>query len=366
MDPMPLAGAFCDSEVGARAARRYPLSWVQCHRCSLVQCIEEIPSDVLFSEYRYSSSTVPGLVAHFREYASFLSKIAGSSARILEIGCNDGVLLRHLPQAWSKIGVDPSDVAARSVDASYMLVNRSFGHELALDLREEGLFDVVTSSNTLAHAPNISEIFRGVAQLLAPDGVFVLEVHDLDATLRSGTWDTIYHEHKVEWSERALAFCLAEAGLNVESVSRMPLHGGSLRVVCNTASDIPQHSTLRSPSWEGEGIGRLREGYLTRRDTRVYRQLQEYMSGSAVVCAYGASGRANVWFNQLPELDFAFVADDSPLRQRTWLPGVAFPVVAPEALYAGATVACVITAWNYAEDIKASHPRYSGEWLTTF
>ena len=98
MDPMPLAGQFCSDSREALGAHCLPLSWVLCHHCGLVQVVEDVDESILFRRYNYASSTVSGLVKHFENYASHLVAAYGTSPiRILEIGCNDGVLLRRFP-----------------------------------------------------------------------------------------------------------------------------------------------------------------------------------------------------------------------------------------------------------------------------
>src|SRR5688500_5182420 len=116
MDPMPLAGMFCETAEEARSAPVFPLTWMHCAGCGLVQVRENVDDAFLFSKYNYSSSTVPGLVRHFESYSEFLTERYGISGnvRFLEIGCNDGVLLNRLPQNWKLFGCDPSDVAARA------------------------------------------------------------------------------------------------------------------------------------------------------------------------------------------------------------------------------------------------------------
>ena len=366
MEPMPLAGAFSPTPESARDAAIYPLTLIGCPRCRLVQVREDVSGEELFSEYRYSSSTVPGLVRHFDRYADELLQLLGNGkARVLEIGCNDGVLLSRLPRSWDLTGVDPSDVAAAGSRADYRLISAPFTPALAMELAEAGPFDLVTSSNTLAHLSDLAGAFEGIAHLLGPEGLFVMEVHDLDATLASGQWDTVYHEHKVEWSEASLRTCLARAGLGVVQVERLPLHGGALRVTSRPCAPERDRATLPDDV-ENAGLRRLRASYEARRLTPLYRRLMEVLDKGGVLCAYGASGRANVWLNQLSDLDVAFVADDSPLRMGTWLPRVAIAVVGATRLYESSTDGCLVTAWNHAQDIVERHPGYRGAWFPTF
>jgi novobiocin biosynthesis protein NovU/D-mycarose 3-C-methyltransferase len=363
LEPMPLAGQFCTSLEAATAADKFPLSWIQCTRCGLVQVLEDIDDALLFREYNYASSTVGGLVRHFEEYAAALATEYREHSRlsVLEIGCNDGVLLKRLPAGWRLVGIDPSDVARRGADNRYELVNAPFTEALATTLPGAGTFDVVTASNCMAHIHDLRDVLSGVHRVLRVGGDFFIEVHDLDAT-RGGQWDTIYHEHKAEWSERSLVRCLSALGFEVVSFERLPLHGGLLRGRFRKAA--------KGGPLEGdaplESFDRLRAAYLGRRDTAVYRAASATQAGGGSIAAYGASGRANVWLNQLPELRFRYIVDESPLRCGKWIPATGTPIVPREHMARNPPDVCVITAWNYASDIMAKNADYRGRWLKTF
>jgi len=365
MEPMPLAGQFCRSEAEARAADLLPLTWVQCRRCALVQVLEDVADEHLFQRYNYASSSVPGLVRHFDEYAAFLARrLAGrSGVRLLEIGCNDGVLLRRLPGEWTRVGVDPSDVARQAPAGGYRLIGAPFGSAMAEQVPDSGAYDVVTGSNCLAHIADLADVLEGARRVLREGGELWIEVHDLDATLAGSQWDTIYHEHKVEWSERSLDACVGAAGFTRVHLERLPLHGGLLRAGYRKFGSPP---CLGPPTRGGEDFAPLRAAYDGRRATPVYRALSEAVGRGERVAAYGASGRANVWLNQVPELRFEYVVDDAPLRMGRWLPRVATPVVPSPHFRESPPDACVITAWNYARDIRAKHGEYRGTWLQTF
>lgn len=362
MDPMPLAGEFSATEAEARTAATYPLTWVECDNCELVQVLENVSDEILFKTYNYASSTVGGLVRHFTSYAEWLVDRYGSEPRrVLEIGCNDGVLLKQLPSSWHRLGVDPSDVAARARSDEYELFNEPFTQALGASAGFGESIDLITGSNCLGHISDLLDVFRGVSAALRPGGEFVVEVHDLDVTLSTGQWDTIYHEHKAEWSDRALARCLAPLGFSLVAKERYPLHGGLLRAVFRK----DERATL-GPSARKNSFDALASAYRDRRSTTTYRRLADAVENAQTIAAYGAAGRANVWLNQLPELPFQYIVDESPLRAGKWIPRVVTPVVSREHLKEHPPDACVITAWNYAADIRAKNDGYRGEWLQTF
>ena len=365
MDPMPLAGQFCGSRTEAVFARLYPLTWVQCRWCRLVQVLEDVPDQVLYSQYRYGSSSVPGLVRHFEAYAAFLADRFGSGdVCVVEIGANDGVLLSRLPPAWRRIGVDPSDVARERRLGDYELINLPFTLDVAETHPERGRVDLVTSSNAMAHFTDLRGAIDAAHVLLRPGGELILEVHDLAATLAGGQWDTVYHEHKVEWSQESLRACVEEAGFEATFTHRLPLHGGLLR--CGFRS-VAEANTIRQPSdLDAQPFEPLVDGYRRRRESGVAVALATAQAEGRRLVAYGASGRANVWMNQMADLLFEYSLDDSPLRAGRWLPRVAVPILRSATLDEDQPDVCLVTAWNYARDIRGQHPGFGGRWMQTF
>ena len=338
MEPMPLAGAFAATAEDARAMPRYPLTWMLCADCGLVNVEPDIPDELIYSTYSYAASTVPALVRHHADFGRILRERYGlEPLRFLEIGGNDGVLLNQTWRGWDRWNVDPSDVAeSASVNAAW---------QWARSLDEvDGQFDVITSSNAFAHFTGIADALDRVAELLKPGSEFWIEVHDLDATLESRQWDTIYHEHKVEWSVDSLAMVGARHGLSLVQWSRLPLHGGLIRA----------RFVHGRPIWgrQDKDFGPLRDAYANR-------QSPDLPPGS---WAYGAAARATVYLNQV-QPGIVAVVDGSPLRQGRFIPGTGTPILAPSQF--GTPPATLITAWNHAADIKAAHPEYD-RWVTAW
>ncbi len=370
MAPMPLAGEFSPTAADARKAARYPLTWVQCNRCRLVQVKENIPDEVLFSHYNYASSSVGSLVRHFEKYAALLASEYGEQEKItiLEIGCNDGVLLNQLPVSWARYGCDPSDVArraARENEGNYTLADRPFSLQTVVDNRWEGRFDLISGSNCLAHISDLAEIFAAAWRALRPGGHFWVEVHDLDALLGTRQWDTVYHEHKVEWSADSLRRCTSLAGFIRRRVDRIPIHGGSLR--CCFEKQSPRVAGNGLPAERpATPFHELQRAYDLRYETEAARSLARVVGKGGRIAAYGASGRANVYLNQLSELPFSYIVDEAALRSGKHIPCVAVPIVPPQFLLTDPVEICLITAWNYQEAIIQKNAAFTGEWVTAF
>lgn len=342
MDPMPLAGAFATTRDAALAATKYPLTWLLCADCGLVNVAPDIPDEVIYGTYSYAASTVPALVRHHKAFADVLTKRYTEPIRFLEIGGNDGVLLNQLPATWSRWNVDPSDVAMQAWPGyGWELINQPFTADLPL-----GTFDVVTSSNAFAHFSDIAGAVEGVAQALRFGGEFWIEVHDLDATLASGQFDTVYHEHKCEWSLSSLVNVIEPAGFMLSGSWSLPLHGGLVRARF-TRTTPQRRGRPRHPAF-----ARLQRAY-------------DYRTPVKAEAAYGAAARGSVYLNQC-RTGVEYVVDASPLRAGHFVPGVGIPILSPEHFEEDQPASTLITAWNHADDIKARHPGYTGRWVTAW
>ena len=179
----PLAGGFLNNTLMDQECK-IPLNISLCRECQLLQCDEVVSSDILFKKgYFYFSSMIPFLVNHFKSFSELLKKEYSDPLQkkfILEIGCNDGVLLRNLEgEHFKTIGVDPSHTVNSLVKDGYTIYNEYFTKETAEKiLRDHGQIDIFISSNSFAHINDMKNILDGLKLVLKKDGTAIIEVHN--------------------------------------------------------------------------------------------------------------------------------------------------------------------------------------------
>ena len=130
-----LAGAFLLPNEFPKE-KKYSQQLYFCEECYLLQIINEVDSKLLFKDYFYFSSAIATLRKHFREYAEEVTKefLLPDKATVLEIGCNDGILLKPFIELGINkvIGVDPSsNVISTIKDPNIIKIRRVASQSLA-------------------------------------------------------------------------------------------------------------------------------------------------------------------------------------------------------------------------------------------
>lgn len=343
--PQPLAGEFPLEPLSKSPVAKYPLALVQCESCGLLQ-IKELPAidEIFHADYRYSSSTVPSLVRHFEEYAEALSKLLPAGGRVLEFGCNDGILLAFLKnKGFQCVGVDASANVAEMARAKGLTVHSGFmSLELVHDNGLEEQFDLVTCSNVLAHIEELSATLKATRAALKPGGLFSIEVHDASKLFEETQFDTIYHEHQSYFTELTLRRTVEAAGFSFVACEKTNMHGGGLRLLC-------QSQPPKTPAQAYSARERVSGERFSETVARCAQDIQMAADQFGKLDAYGAAGRSQMFINMTNTANcITQVFDDSPLRQGRYIVGTDIPITSAGQIKSRA---CVILAWNYAPSI---------------
>jgi SAM-dependent methyltransferase len=364
---MPLANAYVSPERADIADKRYPLAVKVCRSCLLAQVEQTVSPGDVFADYAYYSScsdTWVAAMAAFAEEAAERFRL-GFGSSVIEIGSNDGYLLRHFREMGVTVqGIDPAETAAAmarrdGIPTEVAFFNRAMGKRYAVERRHA---DLVVAVNVLAHVPDINDFVAGLWHLLKPDGVLVCEFPHLLNLIRHCQFDTIYHEHVCYLSLLALMKLFVRHGLQVFDVERTSTHGGSLRVFARLArADVEMMHGPVGDVLSDECDAKLDRaaGY---RDLEPQARaikdtfllfLHEMRGAGNRVGAYGAAAKGNTFLNYcgIDSDLIEFVADRSPGKQGKLMPGSRIPIVHPDEIDSRTPDFVVILPWNLADEI---------------
>src|SRR5262249_52966780 len=153
---------------------------------------------------------------------------------------------------------------------------------------------------------------------------------------------TIYHEHLCYFSLSAVTRLFEGHDLRVVDVTRLPIHGGSLRVVAarsdtrDRATDAVASLLAEEQAWEVTDVAPY--AAFAERVQRLRHELTSLLRGlkadGASIAAYGAAAKGSTLLNTFgigtDILDF--VVDRSTYKQGRFMPGVHIPIHSTERL----------------------------------
>jgi SAM-dependent methyltransferase len=332
----------------------FPLELAVCRSCWLVQLLEVVPDDQLFGEdYGFYSGASPSKVAEHEQLAADLLAVYPDQAKRLtvEIGCNDGDLLRHFLYTTGGriVGVDPAEGPMLQTFA--WLLDRyvePFGRAVAEKVKDtHGQAGLIIARNVAAHVADLDGFFGGIADLLAPDGVAVVEVQYLPDLLLGNQFDHVYHEHRFYFSLRTLSGVCWKHGLQVEEVEHVPAQGGSIRVVLRHGGNrarvhirgevgvVAELDTYRSVQARAE--------YLR---ARLLDLLDETLQPGVTIAGYGATAKSTTLLNWcgIGRPTLPWIEDTTPAKIGRYSPGMRIPIVEPQGVPPDVWL---LLAWNY-------------------
>jgi SAM-dependent methyltransferase len=230
-----LQGSFVKPGKEEPPLRKISLSLVRCdptkdeRACGLLQMEHTVPPEVLYSAYWYRSGTNQTMRNHLQgiteEAASLIGK---SNARVLDIGCNDGTLLKCYPQNFIKFGVDPSDVA-QEITGDITAIQDIFPSEELTKVLQGEKFDIITSIAMFYDLEDPVSFCKEIKKALDPGGLWVFEMSYMPSMLKMNSYDTICHEHLEYYSLAVLEYILKQADLKIVDAVLNDINGGSIR-----------------------------------------------------------------------------------------------------------------------------------------
>ena len=345
-----LQGSFAKEGMRPPPMRKLPLELVRCdaakeeNACGLLQLAHTFPPEILYANYWYRSGTNHTMRAHLKDIAEEGMRLRdgkpGTAARVLDIGCNDGTLLAAYPGSYVKFGVDPSDIA-RDIQPPVTVINTVFPSPATLAAIPPESLDIVTSIAMFYDLDNPTGFARAVKELLAPKGIWCLEMSYMPLMLARNSFDTICHEHLEYYSLGVIEHLMEQAGLRVFRISLNEINGGSFRIWATHRDNLTQggHEDADYLGWL-----RIREFEMELDTPEPYRAFQSRIaevkektlslltglrSEGKSIHIYGASTKGNVllqWYG-LNRLWIEAASDRNPDKVGARTLGTDIPII---------------------------------------
>ena len=341
--------------------RKFPLILLRCSDCTSIQLSVNVNPNLMFQEYLWITGTSQSARDHCDNLADYISEFSKEFSVILEIGSNDGTLLKALKEKTnSKLhGVDPAQNIIQSFQEDGIQNHNSF-----FDLNfassfysKFGAVDVVIARNVLSHVPDILEVMNGIDLILAPEGICLIEFHEASKILTEIHYDSIYHEHTFYHSIKSMTKALSHVGLIPFDLIKSPISGGSF-VLVSSRNGIKASSRLNEAEEFEESLGVHDEkswinfAKLSKRNlTSINKYLIE--NSNRKIRAFGASARSSTLINAIGDNSkyLTAIADNNPLKWGKYSPGQHLLIDSPKEIIEKDTEIVFICPFNFETEI---------------
>lgn len=353
---------------------RGPLTLMRCPACTLVQLGESFaPAEMYGVSYGYRSGLNRSMVEHLERKAQGLEALVGLNQDdvVLDIGSNDGTLLKAYTTNPSRIGIDPlAKQFLRYYGDIETVVPDFFSAGKFWEVSEHPA-RIITSIACFYDLENPVAFAKDVRDCLAPDGVWHLEQSYLPAMLRANAYDTVCHEHLEYYSLTTIKRILEEADLQVVDVRFNQINGGSFAV---TASH--RGSPLFRPAWSHISDVLRNEQEWLRLDTRwpfdefkqrVFHHRNELVgliddlrANGKTIMGYGASTKGNVLlqFCGFGPTDIQAIAEVNEEKYGHVTPGTNIPIVPEAVMRAVQPDYLLVLPWHFRDSIIEREHEY--------
>ena len=367
----PLANALLTSVVDFDREAFFPLDLMFCRGCTLVQILDVVDPEVLFGHYLYVTGTSETISAHNERYAaSVVARMQlGAGHLVAEIASNDGSLLSCFKALGvGVVGIEPArNIAEMARQRGIPTVGRFFDRQAGAAIAaEHGRASAIIGNNVFAHVDDPVGFLRGCVDMLTDDGLVFIECPYALDMMERGEYDTIYHEHLSYFSVTSLARVAESAGMSLESVERVPVHGGSIRTAFRKGGAHGAQPSAMMAMERDEGVSSLERWSAfgeaaSQNRTDLRRMLSGLQANGASLAAYGAPAKGNTLLNYcgIGTDMIPWTVDRNPLKVGLYTPGMHIPVLPVETVMERRPDYLLVLPWNFADEIMRQQRAYA-------
>ena len=230
-------------------AARSPLRLGIGEGSGLLQLMDTADRDALYRQYWYASGTNATMTRQLADIVNAVSNWVrlNEGDVVLDIGCNDGTLLRQYPAETrlTRVGIDPAVNMAEAGRAHCELhATDYFTSDVFLALTGGRRARVITSIAMFYDLDDPSAFVGDIRKCLTDDGIWIVQMSYMPLMMMQNAFDNVIHEHLEYYSLLSVDHLMRQHGLKILDVEFNDTNAGSFRLVITPESNPVTHAAL--------------------------------------------------------------------------------------------------------------------------
>jgi len=369
--PTPPGDIFFSDSDDAASACKYPLRLSICLDCSYVFLKDALDPQISYSNYVYESKVTVGLEERFRDLVNEIDLATQpvDQSTVVDLGCNDGTLLEcFLAKGMQPIGVEPStSLSNLAKQKGFPIFNEFFSKETSRKIIDRyGRASIITASYMFANIDDLRSFTDQVMELMANNGVFVVQTGYHAEQFQNLHFDYVYHEHFSYFSLTTLERLLAQSGFEIFDAKINSAKGGTITTFSqkisgpNKIKDSVSHikcseqsNGILAPEWYIDFYKHVEQG-----QQELKKLLANISRSGEKIVGYGASHSTTTFLHFLDIGKFLdYIVDDNERKHGLYSPGYGLNVRPSVTLEHDLPEYVVVLAWQHQDTIiKRSQP----------
>lgn len=356
-----------------------PLELLKCQEadddsaCGLVQLAHTYLKNEMYGEnYGYRSSLNKFMIDHLADKAKQIKeKISLRTGDIiLDIGSNDGTFLKNFDKNLTRVGIDPTGLKFKEYyDDKAILLPYFFDAAIFKKHFPGKKARVITAIAMFYDLDAPLKFVRDVSEILADDGIWLVEQSYLPTMLEMNSYDTVCHEHLEYYSLKQIKWMADRADLKIIDVELNNVNGGSFSVtLAKKNSALAENTSLVDKILKEEEVSGMNtnkpiedfQSRLIKSREDLLHFLNKATAEGKKVMGYGASTKGNVLlqFCNITEMLLPYIGEVNEHKFGCFTPNTLIPIIPEEEVKKMKPDYLLVLPWHLRKNIIQKEQEY--------
>jgi len=332
-----------------------PLTLMYCSKCTLLQLSHIAPQEIMYKKFYWYRS---GITKTMREglkdiYRSSLKYVdLNKNDVILDIGANDGTLLKYYKKKFKTIGCEPAKNLVNELKRNCNYVINDFWSykklKNILNKKKLNKPKIITAIGMFYDLENPNKFIKDSAEALDEKGIFIAQLMCLKSMIDKNDLGNICHEHIEFYSLKSLKYLFENNGLEIFKIEENEINGGSYRIFCRKFNKgsikLNESNVLNSVK---KFVKRIKKNKFV-----TNRFINKITNDGKTIFLYGASTKGNtlLQYYNLNSKKIPYAAERSPEKWGKYTIGTGIKIISEKQARRLNPDFFLVTPWGFIKE----------------